>query len=417
MRIAIYSRFSSELQDARSIVDQASAARSYAEKHGWSVVVEFSDAAISGASLHNRPGLAALMSAAHSRGFDAVVTESIDRLSRDLEDIAGLYKRLDFLGVKIFTLADGEIGKLHVGLKGMIASMFVDDLALKTRRGQIGRAKSGRVPGGNCYGYDIVPTIDDRGQRAINQPQAEIVRRIFTEFVNGDSALKIAARLNAEGIPGPGGRLWTASAINGSRKRANGLINNKLYAGKIVFNRQKFVKDPVTGKRQARPNLPEQWVETEAAALQIVSDKLFNSAQALKAPQPNRRRLEDCRRPRHVFSGLLKCGCCRAPMTIHTRDRFGCSTARSSGTCKNRRTVSAASLEARVLASLKSFLAEPRNTIAAVEAHVAERQKLAAVDEIDLAASKDALRAVEKKLGTPCDWSRRALKLQHWLRG
>jgi site-specific DNA recombinase len=70
-----------------------------------------------------------LLVAAQSKQFDAVITESIDRLSRDLEDIAGLHKRLAYMGLKIITLADGEVGKLHVGLKGIIASIYLDDLA------------------------------------------------------------------------------------------------------------------------------------------------------------------------------------------------------------------------------------------------------------------------------------------------
>jgi hypothetical protein len=58
-----------------------------------------------------------LLVAAQAQQFDAVQTESINRLSRDLEDIAGLHKRLAYWGVKIVTLADGEVGKLHVGLR------------------------------------------------------------------------------------------------------------------------------------------------------------------------------------------------------------------------------------------------------------------------------------------------------------
>ncbi|NJO33551.1 MAG: recombinase family protein [Rhodospirillales bacterium] len=165
MRVAVYARFSSDLQDVRSIADQIGAARDHAARQGWEVVAEFSDAAISGSSLHNRPGLPDLLVAAQQRQFDAALTESIDRLSRDLEDIAGLHKRLAYWGVKIVTLADGEVGKLHVGLKGIIASIYLDDLAQKTRRGQVGRVKAGRIPGGRCYGYDVVREGDDRGRR------------------------------------------------------------------------------------------------------------------------------------------------------------------------------------------------------------------------------------------------------------
>ena len=83
MRVAIYARFSSDLQDARSITDQVNLAREHAAQQGWLVVAEFTDATISGASMANRPALKDLIRAAEAGRFDAVLTESLDRLSRD----------------------------------------------------------------------------------------------------------------------------------------------------------------------------------------------------------------------------------------------------------------------------------------------------------------------------------------------
>ena len=79
------------------------------------------------------------MSAAEGGVFDAVLCKSLDRLSRDMEDIAGLHKRLAFKDIEIITLADGPVSKLLMGLRAIIASSFLDDLAQKTRRGQAGR--------------------------------------------------------------------------------------------------------------------------------------------------------------------------------------------------------------------------------------------------------------------------------------
>ena len=76
-----------------------------------------------------------------------MVAEALDRLSRDQEDIAGLYKRLRFAGVQMVTLAEGEISELHVGLKGTMNALFLKDLADKTRRrlrGRVEEGKSGR---------------------------------------------------------------------------------------------------------------------------------------------------------------------------------------------------------------------------------------------------------------------------------
>ena len=99
MRTAIYARFSSELQDARSITDQVALARKYAEARGLQVSNVYQDAAISGASTLNRPGLQKLLADAVANRFECLVTESLDRLSRSQADIAALYEKLTFNGV------------------------------------------------------------------------------------------------------------------------------------------------------------------------------------------------------------------------------------------------------------------------------------------------------------------------------
>ena len=97
-RVALCARYSSDNQRDASIEDQLRLCRLHAEKQGWTVVDSFTDRAISGASLL-RPGIQELMSDAQRRRFDIVLAEAMDRLSRDQEDIAGLFKRMAFAGV------------------------------------------------------------------------------------------------------------------------------------------------------------------------------------------------------------------------------------------------------------------------------------------------------------------------------
>ena len=78
----------------------------------------------------------------------------------------------------------------------------------------------------------------------MNAFEAEIVRRAFQEYAAGKSPLAIVHDFNEEGIKGPRGGRWNASALLGSPKRGNGLLNNELYRGVIVYNRQRFLKDP-----------------------------------------------------------------------------------------------------------------------------------------------------------------------------
>ncbi|WP_347340251.1 recombinase family protein [Bradyrhizobium cytisi] len=108
--------------------------------------------------------------------------------------------------------------------------------------------------------------------RMINSEEAEVVRRIFRDYVVGKSAKRISVELNRDGIAAPGGGDWGFSTISGNTKRCNGILNNDI--GRIVWNRQRFIKDPETGKRQARPSPAAEWIIQEVTELRIVDDRL-----------------------------------------------------------------------------------------------------------------------------------------------
>jgi site-specific DNA recombinase len=165
----------------------------HADKQDWRVVETYSDAAISGSTVILRPGVQALLRDALAGKFDMVLAEALDRLSRDQEDIAGLFKRLRFAGVPIVTLSEGEVSELHVGLKGTMNALFLKDLGAKTHRGIRGRVEAGKVGGGNAYGYQGGPRPSTRPARSrpasakIIPAQAEVVRRIFRDYAAGKS--------------------------------------------------------------------------------------------------------------------------------------------------------------------------------------------------------------------------------------
>jgi len=233
MRAVIYARYSTDLQREASIEDQGRVCRQRIDREGWTLLATYSDAASSGAS-RLRPGYQKLLEDARAGAFDVVVAEALDRLSRDQEDVAALFKHLSFAGVKLVTLAEGEINELHVGLKGTMNALFLKDLAQKVRRGLEGRVRQGRSGGGICYGYDITREHDARGElvhggRQRNDVQTAVVLRIFAEFANGKSPRRIALALNQEGIDGPQGTGWGASTINGNAARGTGILNNELY--------------------------------------------------------------------------------------------------------------------------------------------------------------------------------------------
>ena len=363
-RVSIYARYSSDLQSDASIEDQVRICSEMAAAKKWKIVNCYTDAGISGASLM-RPGIQSLLAAALSGEFDILLTEALDRLSRDQEDIAGIYKRMEFAAIKIITLSEGEISSLHIGLKGTMNSMFLKDLADKTRRGLRGRVEKGKSGGGLAYGYKVARKFNAqgeavRGEREIDEIQAKIVRRIFREYAYQNKSPKaIAASLNKEGIPCPSGKTWAQSTINGNRRRGTGILNNDLYIGELVWNRQRFIKNPETGRRVPRFNPESEWIRKELPELRIVPQDLWDGAKARqKALDKKIGPLGAKKRPQYLLSGLLVCGQCLGGYSKINTDRYGCSTSRNKGTCvcSNKITIRGDELEDAVLSALETHL-------------------------------------------------------------
>ncbi|MEM0935957.1 MAG: recombinase family protein [Pseudomonadota bacterium] len=274
-RAAIYAPYSTDLQSERSIEDQIALGQTHAEREGLEVVTAYQDAAQSGTSVLGRNGLLDLLDGARERDFGIVVVEALDRLSRDMEDLVGLHKRLSFLGIEIRAVHEGVASTVLVGLRGLVGQRYREDNVLKIKRGMTGRAKEGRSPGGLAYGYEPVP--GEVGKRRIVVTEARVVRRIFDEYLAGRSPRDIAHGLNAEGIMPPRGACWNASTIKGNATRGNGILQNPLYAGRQVWNRVRMVKDPDTGRRVSRPNQPEEWVVAEVPELAILAPGDFQT--------------------------------------------------------------------------------------------------------------------------------------------
>ena len=376
----------------------------------------YRDAAISGDSMILRPGIQALLADARSGAFDVVVAEALDRMSRDQADVSALFKHLQFARVMIVTLSEGEINELHVGLKGTMNALFLKDLAAKTHRGLRGRIEKGRSGGGLCYGYDVVTTFDAagepvRGERTVNEVEADVVRRVFRDFASGVSPRTIARRLNAESVPCPSGKLWTDSTIRGQAKRGTGLINNELYIGRLVWNRLRYVKNPETGKRVSRINPKEEWIVTEVPELRIVDDELWQAvkdrqaelteryATVIEATQTARaNRLNGTHRPRHLLSGLLECGACGGPYSMRGQDRYGCSNHVMNDSCSNSRGIRRTELEERVLIGLRDHLMAPDIAGEAVRAWAEETNRLNRERSASSEAERKELADVKKKI-------------------
>jgi hypothetical protein len=322
------------------------------------------------------------MSDAREARFDIVIVEALDRLSRDQGDLAALHKRLTFDRVAIEAVHDGRADAIQVGIRGLVSTLFLADLKHKTRRGLAGVIAEGRSAGGRAYGYR--PEPGRPGVLAIVDVEADAVRRIFSEFVSGKTPRDIAFGLNRDGIMAPRGTVWNASSIGGSAQRANGILRNELYVGRLVWNRVCMVRDPDTNRRISRVNPESEWKTVSVPHLAIVDAETFEAAASRKLSRA--RKGVSVARNRRILSGLLRCHKCGGKLSSHDkyrgRQRYRCSMNTESGTCPNGRRYFVDGIERKVLAVVRERLADKQSIAEYARAFDEERRAMASESNV-----------------------------------
>ncbi len=399
-RAVIYARYSTDLQNDKSVEDQFSLCREHAERRlGAQVVKEYSDRAKSGASMFGRPGLADLMMAVERGEFEILVTEHTDRVSRDIADLAHVHKVLKFRNIEMQCVNGGLMDTVQIGMYGIVGQMQREEGARKVKRGMTGVVRSGRNPGGKAYGYR--PITGQKGELEIAEAEADIVRRVFDMYAAGISPRSIAAALNAEGVPAPRGKQWNASTINGNGQRGNGILRNPLYAGKIVWNRVHMVKDPSTGRRISRVNADDAVETIDAPHLRIVDEELFQAVKDLKKSKSGAH-ARHVQKNKRVLSGLLKCSECGGSLVINGADRNGprviCSTHKESGSCSNNARYYVEKIERDVIDRLRKMFANTSIIDTYVEEYRAESKRISMERRNSRSAKETALADVQGQI-------------------
>ncbi|OWY18274.1 hypothetical protein B6V73_00205 [Thioclava sp. JM3] len=388
-RAAIYARYSSSLQKATSIEDQIAMARRECERNGWTVVEIFEDREKTGRNMR-RPGFQAMKAAVARGEVDVVVIEALDRLTRKVVDALSQFDLLQFQGVELHSVKEGELEFFSVLVGGIGAQQFSEMIGAHTRRGMQGAVSRGRLHT-SAYGYRKREAAEGLN-REIDPEQAEVVRRIFRETADGRSATAIAKALNADRIPAPKGGTWDASSIRGRKDRCEGILNNRLYVGEASVCRFGRRYHPETGAKAVFATEDDTVTET-FDALRIVSQDLWDQVQAELATRTQRATStgnpQAARRSKHLLSGLMVCGCCGAPYIKTSRNRFQCRENRK-GVCENSLTIRQTRIEPRVFTALRSRL---RSAELIAEFEAAFRAEMRILEGTDLGASIKAANA------------------------
>ena len=254
---AIYARVSSERQrQDETIRSQTVGLRELAADRGLLVAEDliFEDEGFSGAMLQ-RPALERLRDRAAEGAFEVLLCHAPDRLARRYAYQVLLLEELARAGVEVVFAKEPERGgspedELLRQFQGMIAEYERAQIAERTRRGKLHRARSGSqaVMSGAPYGYRYVKKSDHmEGFWEIDETQAQVVRDVFDRYVNGGVSIGELARwLTERGVQTKTGKTrWDRSTIWA-------MLRNPAYRGQAAFGKTKTAERPGGPTRTTR---------------------------------------------------------------------------------------------------------------------------------------------------------------------
>lgn len=198
-RAVIYARYSSSGQREASIDDQLRDCRRFCDDHGYTIVAEYFDKAMSGTT-DRRPDFQRMISDSANGTFDVVVVWKIDRFGRNRYDSATYRHKLKKNGVSIVSameaIPEGAEGIILESLLEGMSEYYSVSLSENVRRGIYGSALKHLTLGQKYFG---LRTAAD-GTFEPDPETAPVVKEIFDRYVNGESARSITADLNARGF-------------------------------------------------------------------------------------------------------------------------------------------------------------------------------------------------------------------------
>ncbi len=297
IRVATYARVSSQEQatEGTSMEFQDSQLIGYCKLQGWTIINAYTDPGFSGKD-GNRPGLERLLSDAKIGLFDEVLVYKLDRLARNLRLLLEIEQKLrgyraSLISVKEAVDTSTSTGKMMFQMFGMVSEWERETIAERTSNGKLQRFKDGCWAGGKVpfgYAYDKATK-----KLVVNESNARIVRRIYTEYSEGKTLYGITEKLNKDKIPARGKNSpgWLQTAIR------NVLIN-PTYKGMAVVHRYSHISNI---------NKIDLTNTIQVPVPPVVNEQIWNIAQErLK----NNKHVKPLAQGEFLLQGMITCGIC-----------------------------------------------------------------------------------------------------------
>ena len=327
-RVAAYCRVSTDREEQEHSFETQKAM--YTEmimmKPTWQMAGIYADEGITGTVAKKRPGFMKMIEDCRKGKIDMIVTKSVSRFSRNNLDCLMYVRELKQLGIPIIFEKEGintiqVSSELLLTLFGALSQAESESISMNVKLGIRQSLKNGNVR--FSYKTFLGYRKGADGQPEIVPEQADIVRRIYNDFLAGATYLEIAKRLTEEKVPTMGG---------GSRwfsERIKSILKNEKYKGDALLQKT-YITDPIS-KRVKKNNceLPMYYVENSHPA--IIERRIFDRVQEEIARRAGKKKVKQTGTKtelgrysgKYALTELLYCGECGTPYRRCTWSRDG----------------------------------------------------------------------------------------------
>lgn len=178
----------------------------------------------------NRPKFKEMIQDMKDGKINKIIVYKLDRLTRSIQDLENICKMLEEYNCDLESVAE-EIntgnanGKFFIRMLTILAQLEIERTSERTKFGLIGAAKKGHISGQPALGY----TKKDKSKKlVIDELEADVVKRIFSMYLEGSSVCSICEIFNEEIVLN---RHWATTTVDK-------ILSNKIYIGSIEHGKR-----------------------------------------------------------------------------------------------------------------------------------------------------------------------------------
>ena len=342
-KVAAYARVSMESERLNhSLSAQISYYNDKIQKNpDWIFAGVYADSGISGTGIVKRAEFKRLIADCDAGRIDIVLVKSISRFARNTVDLLETVRHLKSIGVDVWfereniRSMDGD-GELMLSILASFAQEESRSISDNCKWGIRKRFEQG-IPHSHFYVYGYRWEGDEL---LIIPEEAEVVKRIFRNFLDGKSRRETAAELNSEGITTKWGKAWADTAVKT-------ILTNCIYVGDLLHQKG-YNLGPTDGRRKMNHGeLPQYLVQDHHEA--IIDRETFEFVQAEMARRRELGPLANKSLNITCFTSKLKCGKCGKSMVRNayhnpaknstlgdTIVKWTCGTIKARGKCSTK---------------------------------------------------------------------------------